>query len=357
MLSNELTITGWENTVNPVSQLAISGDGHNTQLIQNTAGKNGLVVKNSASFALRDLRIYSGSSAKSALLLDKTGATLEQSCMTSVIDNVSFESDSTSSPAGYFINFFDLHVSSARFMNSGNHGLVLENSSTATSYGNSHFGFVRCAASNTSPYAGLVIRTTNGVKWMNMLTFANYECIQGYYGIYGYGAWNSTFDFVDIESTVTNCIYLTGDATNYGSRNIWFKAGYLWPGTGGSGITCTQYAAACTFDNMYVETTGNTNPPVVDQNTGAPNTYNVTLNNTAAPGYVSITSPLKTRLRIRNFGDGSATDTHAADAKVVINGASASTARPSTALPVIWFGSVQPTNMAAGDVYVAVTAG
>lgn len=317
MLSNELVITGWENNVNPVSQLVITGDGHNTQLIQNTAGQNGLVVKNAASFVLRDLRIYAGSSALSALLLDKTG-TLEQSCMSSEIDNVSFESDSTNAPAGYFLNFFDLHITIARFMASHHHGLVLENDSTGTSYGNSHFGFLRCASSNSSPYAGLVIRTVTNNQWMNMLSFDNYECIQGYYGIYGDAAWNSTFGFVDIESTVQKSIYLTGTSANLGTRNLWFQAGYLWPGTGGTAITCTQYSGACKFD-LYIETVAdNTAVPIDDAAVAsAPNDYSITLNNASSAGLITRANTAG-RLHVRQM-NGSSTDS-LLDAKIAGDG-------------------------------------
>jgi len=41
---------------------------------------------------------------------------------------------------------------------------------------------------------------------------------------------------------------------------------------------------------------------------------------------------------------------------LVIHGATAAYPRPNVATPVIWFGTVRPTNLADGDVYVAVTA-
>lgn len=46
----------------------------------------------------------------------------------------------------------------------------------------------------------------------------------------------------------------------------------------------------------------------------------------------------------------------AARAVTVIHGSSASTARPTTSGPVVWYGSVTPTNLADGDVYVLVSS-
>lgn len=63
-----------------------------------------------------------------------------------------------------------------------------------------------------------------------------------------------------------------------------------------------------------------------------------------------------TKARIDSLLGGKA-DVSAITALVVINGSNAATARPTTALPVIWFGSVQPTAFADGDVFVTVTAG
>lgn len=263
-LSDELKIVGWEGTANnQQSQLVIEGDGYNTLLRQLTSGKNGLIVSNGACFGLRNLQIATGSAAKACLRLDKGGATTEESCNRSFIDNVLFNGTSTTDPAGYFQNFFELTIPYARFVNTNNHALVLENSSSTTNYGNSAFGQISCYASTASPFAGLVARTTNSTHVLDMIAVQYFYCTAGYYGLFTQGLQGSSFQLVDIEY-IGHPIWFDGGASLVDTRMVSILSGYLLPNTGGTAITCTQYTGGNSFD-VYIETNGDsTVRPVSD---------------------------------------------------------------------------------------------
>jgi hypothetical protein len=65
--------------------------------------------------------------------------------------------------------FFDLNVHHLTALNDNNHGIITENTSTTTNYGNSDFDFVRAVGSKNFPYAGYILRVPIvGVK--NSLT-------------------------------------------------------------------------------------------------------------------------------------------------------------------------------------------
>ena len=290
-LTNELTITGWENTnSNPLSQLVIQGDGYATQLMQSTTGKNTLVVKNAASFVLRDIRLYSGPNAKSALLGDNSG-TYEISCLESVIDNVHCDSNSTGYPAVLLKNFFDLSAPKWEIESTNNTALALENVSSTTKYGNSHFGYLRCTASASSPYAGLSITTTTASNFLDILTFDNYESYGAYYGIYAQGLYYSTFGLVDIEEAVYPVWF---DGTSAGSwqetRYVSIKSGYLLSSSANNpAITNTLYTGGNEF-NVVIDMKA-TDMPVLDQSNFRPvNSYNLVVNPDAAVALISITN-------------------------------------------------------------------
>ena len=301
-LTNELTISGWENaSFNPLSQLVIEGEGYATTLVQTITGKNGLVIKNGANFVLRDLRIYTGANSKSSLLLDSNGTDEELSCMKSQINNVHLDSNSTAYPSGYFKNFMDLEVGTLHVQSSSNTALVLENDSTTTHYGNSHFGFLRCSASASSPYAGLMIQSTSATNFMNLLSFSNYECISGYYGIHATYMNFATFDFVDIEAN-TKPVYFDGSASGNETRNNSIKSGYILANSGVTAITCTLYTGGNEFS--VAMSTSSTSVPISDASAFRPvNKYDLYVDNATAVGLINITNNA-TIYRIRRV-DGS----------------------------------------------------
>lgn len=248
-LTDELTITGWVGTSPPDAQLSLWGSGYGTQINQTTSGKNAIVVKNNASINFRDFFVYTGSAAKSAILLDKSG-TSEISVFGGTIYNVFLSSDATGFPAFYAINFFDLQVDHLYALNSSNDGISLENNSTTTNYGNSHFGLVR-AAGGSAAAALRMNSSAVAFKYLDLVTFDNYQTIAGLYGVYMQGVLAATFNHVDCEGNKFP-IYLNGTANNevLGNR---FNGGYLLPqGTGTVGITATQYSGGNTM-NMFMD--------------------------------------------------------------------------------------------------------
>jgi hypothetical protein len=217
-LKDELIINGWDMDLPPNKQILIAGNGLSTRIIQTTTLKNALIIRNKASVVIKDLYIYSGPESKSGLLLDDSGAS-EISVWGGTFDNIYIQSNSYTSPAFYGKNFFDLNVHHLTALNNNNHGIMLENTSTTTSYRNSNFSFVRAVGSKKFPYAGLYLKSTNsrGQKFPNLITFQNYECSIAYRGIWLSGAKQNTFNFVDLEG-LPEPLYLDGSPTSGESR-------------------------------------------------------------------------------------------------------------------------------------------
>lgn len=310
-LTNELTITGWENkgkAVNAFAQLTIEGEGYSTQIIQSTAAKNALVVKNGASIVLRNLRFYCGVNAKSCLLGDNTGLATEMSFSRSIIDNVKFDAYSSAYPAVYLKNFLTLSWYSGSAENTNYHAMILENNSATTNYGNSHFGFLTTYAGAGSPYAGLLVRNIGNTNFINLLTFGNYECASGYYGIYSEGLKNSTFNLVDIEG-VSYPIYFTGTAAapNHETYQVKVASGYLLPVAAGTAITNTLYTGGNDF-NLFIMDNAQT-IPISDQSQWRQvNSYNISLYG-AGVGNIRITSASTTPLKT-STANGMVTNNH-----------------------------------------------
>lgn len=300
-LSNELTITGWNSNSPTSASLTIYGDAQATQINQTTSGKNAFIVKNSASINFHDFYVYTGSAALSGIFLSN-GGTSEVSVFGARIDNVFLQSDATGAPAFRAIDFFDLQVDHLYALNSSNDGISLENNSTTTNYGNSQFGLVR--ASGGSTFAGLRM-TSSAVafKYINLITFGNYQCIGGLYGIYMKGVLSTTFSHIDVEG-VKFPVYLDGTANNevLGNR---INGGYILPsGTGNVGITCTQYAGGNTF-NVFVDG-GSAVIPVSDvlvSGARPSNQYDLTLGTNINAANISIAST-QAVVKYRKASDG-----------------------------------------------------
>lgn len=299
-LTDELHIIGWERNSNPYSQLVIQGGGTSTKIFQSTSGKNAIIVKNSANFALKDLQIFCGSSARSCLLADDNGANSEISCYKSVIDNVIFQSGNASYPTVYLKNFFDLNVTNIHVDNSAGDALFFANTSAGTNYGNSHFGFVRANAAST--FAGLRITSSNstGNHFINQLTFDHYECHSGTYGIYSTDFYFSTFMNVDIEG-ISNPVYFGGGTSVGETRGVKIEHGYLLPSTGGTAITNTVNTGGNSF-HVFIDGDATLVPILDQQNFRAPNSYDVVFGTSITPGNISITVPTITPLSYRGFG-------------------------------------------------------
>jgi len=299
-LSNELTITGWNTDNPPSASLMISGSGDSTLLVQTTSGKHGIVVKNKASIAFKDFRIYTGVAAKSGIFLSNAG-TSECSVFGGVLYNIFLQSDSTTDAAFHAINFFDLQIDHLYALNSGNNGILLENISTSTNYGNSHFGFVRCSGSNTAPFAGLKLNSSvYAFHYINLISFDNIEAIGGYYGIYLLGASANTFNHVDIEYRILP-IYIDGTDNNESLGNR-FNGGYILPqGTSAAGITTAAATGGNTF-NLYIDGDATT-APIKDASNRAPNKYDVTFGSSVVPANIVIGNT-ETMLTYRKATDG-----------------------------------------------------
>jgi len=289
-LSDELIINGWDQNLPPNKQLVITGTGYATQLIQNTPDKNAIVLRNKASIVLSGLYIYTGTNSKSGILMDDSGANSDVSVWGGTIDNVFLQSNSNMQPAFYGKNFFDLNIPHLTAINNNNNGIVIENTSKTTNYGNSNFGFIRAAGSTKSPYAGLYIKSSNsnGDKFPNLITFQNYECVSAYRGIWLNGAKYITFAFIDAEG-IKEPIFLDGSKMSGESRSNKFLSGYILPLHSGTAITNTLYTGDNEF-NLYVETDPTITVILDEQKYRPVNTYNLSL---SGPGVIvmKIVSP------------------------------------------------------------------
>lgn len=302
-LTNELIINGWEAVGGPFSKLIIKGDGLSTRIYQTTTSKNAFVVKNNASFTLKDMYIEcSTTGSLSALLLADNG-TSNLSCQRSFINDVYFVSASSTQPACYFKNFFDLTVDNVTASNSNNTGMILENTATDNSCGNSLFGLIRCIGNTSSPFAGLSIKSTGANHTLDLITFNHIQCIQGYYGIYSSGGNNMNFLTVDIEN-VTKGIFLTG-TSGFQTRYCTFYGGYVVVNTGGTAITSvTNFGYGNAFTNLLLDL-DTTAVPILDQQSGGPaNSYDLVFGFNTNAANISITAPTLTRLNYRK-DDGS----------------------------------------------------
>jgi hypothetical protein len=265
-LTDEINIIGWEGgALNNGSQIIIEGQGLSTKIIQTTPGKNGIVAKNAASFVLKDLFIYTHTNSKSCLLADNTGTETEISCVRSKIDNVLFQSSSTTSPAVYLKNFFDL---SAPFMtadNANNDGMIIENNSMTTNYGAGLFGYLRCIGSQVKGFAGLRFRNVGNTNFTNNLVFSYFMCIGAYYGIYSEGLKFSTFNHIDIEG-MPYPVYFSGTSSGYNheTQNVNITGGIIIPTPKGAAITNTVYSNGNDFSNIQIEG-DSTIIPILDQ--------------------------------------------------------------------------------------------
>lgn len=287
-LTNEITITGWEGGGSkPHSYLKIKGVGYATKIVQTTSGKNAFVIKNDAGVVMEDMYIFAGSAAKSCIFGDSSG-TSEISIWGGYFNNLFLESNSTSSPALFLKNFFDVDAPHLTVSNSGNWGTVLQNSSTTVNYGNSHFGFLRSEGKATYPLGGLGIKSINNTHYIDQVSIDNFECTQGYYGLATDYANFCTVLHCDIETPVV-CIGLGVLTTGSGNRTSTFSfhGGYLLPGASDTAISVAVSSGGNTFEDIWVE--GTSTIPVIDAgNSVAPNSFSLIYGNSVNSGGVTI---------------------------------------------------------------------
>lgn len=273
-MNAEVVITGWEsipftNGV-PVSGLTISGES-GTQVVQTTGGQNGFVVKNLANVTFRDFGMYIGSSAKSGILGADTGADSPMSFWRGGLYNIMLASNSTIAAPLHIKNQFSMTGDQIVVQSSHNHGVVFENNSATTNFGNSHFGFISSSASASAPYAAFRFISTTPGKSTNLMTFGHLESVDdAYYGIYTKGASWIKVNYVDLEAHTYN-MYFDGDAT-YKSRHIHVDGGYLLPKDTGTAIYCGAEAGGIRVEGVYIETLGG-GVPINDQNLYQPNSF------------------------------------------------------------------------------------
>jgi hypothetical protein len=250
-MNDEVTLAGTGNNMPPNAQITVTGQGYSTQLIQNTKGKNAIVVKNSASIVLKSMYIYVGKNSKCGILFDTT-RTKEQAVWGGIIDGVFVQSNSLTDAAVHLKNFFDLSVPHLSVSSSDNYGIILENISKTVSYGNSNFGFVRSTGPRNA-YAGLLLKSSDANKPMNLNTFQNYESVGSYRGILSMVSARNIFQLVDIEDAFQP-IYFDGSDKGGDTRYNQIKGGYLLARDGGTAITNTKFTGGNEFKG-YVEDT------------------------------------------------------------------------------------------------------
>lgn len=302
-LSDEITITGWETSNPPFSQIIISGEGYSTRIIQNTASKNAFVAKNRASVVIKNMWIGVGASALSGILFNDNGAASEISVFKAIVDNVMIVSSGTA-PAFYAKNFFALDVPNLWAENSANDGVKLENTTAiAINYGNSHFGQLNVKGSATSPFADLRLLSNIANHPINLITFDAVYSGQGYYGLFLKGAAYNTFSSVDVEY-MNRAIWLEGGGSgveNYG--NI-FSSGLVYIPSGGTAIKCDLKSAGNKFTLTVNGDDGTVKPIVDSQAFRQGNEYNLLLGYSINAANIVIVTPNETFLKYTKASDG-----------------------------------------------------
>lgn len=296
-LDNEITITGWEgnpgNTGVPESQLVISGEG-GVALVQNTPGQNGFVVKNCAGVTIKNFYMYVGVNSKAGILGDDTGSISAMSFWKSRLENLHIMSASTTSPAIHVKNFFDLKADHIIAQNQNNHGILVENNSNETSFGNSHWGRITAAGSSSAPYAALAFRSSTPSQGIGLILIDHFESVSNsYYGLYTHGTANLKISFVDIESTKHN-IWVADRCSK-----IWIEGGYLGTGDStGHNIHVEAGAGNVRVSNVYCETIGGSTP-LVDMNLYQPSSsYDISLFEDADINRIVFADPTRHSLRV-----------------------------------------------------------
>lgn len=234
---NAVNIVGWEgisgsNSI-PGSSLIIEGEGQSTQLLANTSGQHGFVVKNLCGLSIRDMYGYANVGSKSWLYGDSSGSNSEMSIWGGELSNLLVQSSSTTDAPIHLKNFFDIQGDRITVTSAGD-GFVLENESSSTHYGNSHWTNIRSGASGNA----FKFFSSNAPYMMNLMSFSHLETINpGTAAVYAKGVQDLTFDFLDFEGCPI-VFFLDGNTLSWpdtlGCRAITVLSGYLSVTTGGT---------------------------------------------------------------------------------------------------------------------------
>lgn len=300
-LTNELVITGLGSVFAPQRSIVITGNGFSTQLVQNTASKNGIKIINRAGVRITNLYISCGSSALSPLRLDRTG-TSEISVYQSVFDYLYLTTASATAPALYAENFQYSYFSNINAINGNNDAIQLVNNSASVHYGNSEFSQIYTVSSEDATFAN--IRVTAGASGPTVgLDHCLFNGVQmgdiGDYGIYMTHALNFQFNMVDMES-FTHCIAI-GQAGG-SSQGCGFKNMFMIANTSSTVISVGSTSGSNVFENCRIVGDG-TNIPVNDAlaaGSNAPNTYDLWLGSGVLASNNVITWPSATQVITRN---------------------------------------------------------
>lgn len=290
--------------------LRIRGDGWSTVINQNTSGKNGLVINNRAGVVIEDLKISCGSSAKSAIDLDTTGATSEVSVNQSIFNNLHLIASNPSYPALFAKNFWFSTFDNIYAVNLSGDAIILYNGSGAgTNYGNSKFGKITVDHSASTGYAGLKFLSggTNSRGVIDATSLDYYFDVNGGdYSIYSEGSFLITFNNIDIENAHRSiALGMNGGTT---------QAFEVLTGTviSVSGDTAIMIHGAFSGGNKFhMKVIGDaTTIPVYDAlvaNADAPNYYDLWLGQNVDPTKINILWSSQTPLFLRSKETGSKT--------------------------------------------------
>ena len=271
-LSNELIITGWENSGAPYSQLWLDGDGFSTCLSQSNANKNVIRIKNCASVKISNMSLSAGSVAASCILGDDTGAN-ECSFMRSDFDNLLMQSNNASYPCVYLQNPFYSGFSKITALNSqGDAFRMVNNSKQNVSYGNCNFSNLVTRAGGVG--SGLIIISADGSHYIDQCDFQNFNCNAGLYGIQVGDANVMKFSNIDIEGC-PNPISLGVLPSFFGAVGFKFDNGLIMPAVGKSGILCAGRSGGVGSENLMILPGDDTTPLITDTSTGIPNKWDI----------------------------------------------------------------------------------
>jgi hypothetical protein len=171
-----------------------------------------------------------------------------------------------------------------------NCAVILENASSAVSYGNSNFNLLTTSAYSAYPNAGLLVRSTNYTHAIDHCTFQNYYQYSGYYGICSGDAQFFDFQHIDIEDPVKLPIALGAKTSivddSLGTVGFTFLGGYVLTLPGDTSVYCSSKTAGNAFKNLTIENEDTAGFGIIDQSVAyytLANSYDVNFAYPATP--------------------------------------------------------------------------
>jgi len=238
----------------------LQGEGVNTILTQTGAGESVITIRNGTRVTIENLYISVGNSAFSGIYCANDGDVTETSLRRGRISDVVIQGGGSGSKLLYLVDISDCYFEHIRVesVTSGVFPIVIENNSTTTNYGNSHFDACSVYADQTGTPLVLMNETTGSTTYMlNLITFTHLEC-------YGSGA-GSKVGMIGVQlankvsycsffyTLIENCetgIKIGGNGANKDTAYNSFNEGFIGQVT--TGIHSQYYTISNTFKGLEI---------------------------------------------------------------------------------------------------------